>query len=102
MSQVQFAEIQTGGTPIVRWAPEHVCLAASALHVLLAALLLVRIAFCRRPLDPPDTASFLKNEHRNARGEHRNCGNCHDNPPQPRTRLALHQLLVRSEACCLT
>jgi len=41
MPNVQFAEIQTSGAAVFRWAAEHVCLASGSLHVLLAAILLV-------------------------------------------------------------
>ena len=39
----------------------------------------------------------LHNKHRNACGEHRNRSESHDNPSEARTRLTLHELLVRSD-----
>ena len=37
----------------------------------------------------------LENEHRHTRSKHGYCGNSHDNPSQARTRLSLHELLIR-------
>jgi hypothetical protein len=39
----------------------------------------------------------LHNKHRNACGEHPNRSESHDNPSEARTRLTLHELLVRSD-----
>jgi hypothetical protein len=39
----------------------------------------------------------LHNKHGYARGEHCHCGERHEGPSQAGTRLALHQLLVRSD-----
>lgn len=44
MSALQFGQIQTGGATFIRRLAEYVCATSDSLHVLLAALLLVRIA----------------------------------------------------------
>lgn len=48
MSTLRFGEIQTGGIAFVRRLAEYVCIASRTLHVLLAKILLVRIARCKR------------------------------------------------------
>src|SRR5580698_85837 len=52
MPALQFAEIQTGRIEVIRRPAEYVCAAAGSLHVLLAPLLLVCVAWCARVTEP--------------------------------------------------
>ncbi len=45
--ELHVGRIQASGIAIVRWHLEYVCAAARSLCVLLAALLLVRLAYCQ-------------------------------------------------------
>ena len=67
MPYVQVAEIQTGGAAVHRWIAQHVCVAAGSLHVLLAPLLLVWVAFRERPLASRCCESYPYNLRINAR-----------------------------------
>jgi hypothetical protein len=48
---VQFAQIQASRIAVIRRFAQHVCAAPGALHVLLAAVLLVCLQRCERNLD---------------------------------------------------
>ncbi len=48
---VQFAQIQASRVAVLRFLAEHVCAAPGALHVLLAAVLLVCVAGHKRNLE---------------------------------------------------
>ncbi len=58
MSLLQFCEIQTSGVALSRWPAGHVCIAPSALHVLLASILLDNVADSANWMNYRSTALF--------------------------------------------